>query len=824
MTETRSDESSVQRAERILAEAMLAESPKGMYELVCEAHAVLVNARAIHNESTLLREAKRALHELTQTKEPLPDEVRVSNARHILSDALTPTTPPHDVARDIAAEAVTRARSMYANSARWRDLGNVERSARSAGAAEAVHDMAGWIEHGEYNRGSVDVMTKARDALVAAGKAINAAMVHMPMRNRTVLSDAASAIVHSAVDADEFLRRWSKEEGRRRDELAKYQIDYTVLREVERIYDMEASTDLLVALRRDHEQAQIEKNVEWYREHAEQWRDLVKRFAAEDVEITDAASVMMLWEDTAEPETTPTNAPSSTRKFGFMKGSVLHYEEDPPPTTTAEIDEAREHAEYIVAHEQTLAPYLTHGYRIIARGLLAALQSNIPPPSPGLFRLACHCGIHIHHELGIAIAALQRHVEERHPNTDAGSPLFTEEVPCPESALQHLVNSTELSVEVVRCLKVYNKTHSAHFICASIGGKPPTTFIVLRDDHENGAHSNPLTFSSVAHSVTNLTEAEITMLNGRLPGGRPKPQPDDADVRRRLSTAMHDVKLHDLEEATALANLLKSTDLPLTLAAVARTPLLLDILLAHALEIRDCQSPDLFGDSKFPLAHSAMEILHNKTRETPRPPEWIVNDHAELGVRVNGHFYFLWKGRSMEYETKEELGGPGIQWRPVGKREFGESCLPPLEWTEQFPRILKEIREEIGQAELREYQGDDTQLGYANGVRFALDKINEGIATSPGRHRAPRCYTLGNWRDLPPAPTKANPNPDPYLVEAATLIERIRHEYASRGSLSSATGDELRRVQAILVEPLSVHKHVRAPDSEHCRVCGLRCP
>lgn len=49
-------------------------------------------------------------------------------------------------------------------------------------------------------------------------------------------------------------------------------------------------------------------------------------------------------------------------------------------------------------------------------------------------------------------------------------------------------------------------------------------------------------------------------------------------------------------------------------------------------------------------------------------PEWIVNDLAELGVKVGPKFYFLYKG--------ESYSGGG-KWRPVYKREFGECCHPP---------------------------------------------------------------------------------------------------------------------------------------------------
>lgn len=42
--------------------------------------------------------------------------------------------------------------------------------------------------------------------------------------------------------------------------------------------------------------------------------------------------------------------------------------------------------------------------------------------------------------------------------------------------------------------------------------------------------------------------------------------------------------------------------------------------------------------------------------------EWIVNDLAELGVRIGGRCYFLYKGRSMEYPDGEyEEGIPVME-------------------------------------------------------------------------------------------------------------------------------------------------------------------
>jgi len=65
--------------------------------------------------------------------------------------------------------------------------------------------------------------------------------------------------------------------------------------------------------------------------------------------------------------------------------------------------------------------------------------------------------------------------------------------------------------------------------------------------------------------------------------------------------------------------------------------------------------------------------------------EWVVNDIAELGVKIGNQFFWLYKGRSLvygEYDKEINCGvalhddGKPMHWRPVGKREFGECCHP----------------------------------------------------------------------------------------------------------------------------------------------------
>lgn len=47
--------------------------------------------------------------------------------------------------------------------------------------------------------------------------------------------------------------------------------------------------------------------------------------------------------------------------------------------------------------------------------------------------------------------------------------------------------------------------------------------------------------------------------------------------------------------------------------------------------------------------------------------EWVVNDLAELGVKIGDQFFFMYKGQSYV---------AGEKWRLVEKRECGEVCYP----------------------------------------------------------------------------------------------------------------------------------------------------
>jgi hypothetical protein len=91
-------------------------------------------------------------------------------------------------------------------------------------------------------------------------------------------------------------------------------------------------------------------------------------------------------------------------------------------------------------------------------------------------------------------------------------------------------------------------------------------------------------------------------------------------------------------------------------------------------------------------AEAEVARLRNMTgRLKPQDVEWVVNDLAELGVKIGDQFFFLYKGYSLQYgdsdptvppvheETDLRVGykeGDPLKWRPVFKREFGECCHP----------------------------------------------------------------------------------------------------------------------------------------------------
>lgn len=87
------------------------------------------------------------------------------------------------------------------------------------------------------------------------------------------------------------------------------------------------------------------------------------------------------------------------------------------------------------------------------------------------------------------------------------------------------------------------------------------------------------------------------------------------------------------------------------------------------------------------IAQYAQNLTSRLTKLLTKPPtqlselqakdvEWIVNDNAELGVKIGERCFFLWKGNSLTY-GKARDGDRPMRYRPVYKREFGEACHPP---------------------------------------------------------------------------------------------------------------------------------------------------
>lgn len=89
--------------------------------------------------------------------------------------------------------------------------------------------------------------------------------------------------------------------------------------------------------------------------------------------------------------------------------------------------------------------------------------------------------------------------------------------------------------------------------------------------------------------------------------------------------------------------------------------------------------------------HRVIDALHDRTRKAeqfgldrnvknlvlePDNVEWVVNDIAELGVKIGNQLFFMYKGHSLVYSKEDDVG---MRWRPVYKREFGETVrVPPL--------------------------------------------------------------------------------------------------------------------------------------------------
>lgn len=116
----------------------------------------------------------------------------------------------------------------------------------------------------------------------------------------------------------------------------------------------------------------------------------------------------------------------------------------------------------------------------------------------------------------------------------------------------------------------------------------------------------------------------------------------------------------------------------------------LTALLAHPgqPEPRECRHCGwmCIPNSTPSTTHYPLPQPEPRAEVTDTEPQWIVNDLGELGVKVGGRFFFLYKGDNIEYGANSSSDGIALhddgspmQYRIVGKREFGETCLP-VKW------------------------------------------------------------------------------------------------------------------------------------------------
>lgn len=89
-------------------------------------------------------------------------------------------------------------------------------------------------------------------------------------------------------------------------------------------------------------------------------------------------------------------------------------------------------------------------------------------------------------------------------------------------------------------------------------------------------------------------------------------------------------------------------------------------------------------------AFQTVEVQVEATKESVSPI-WIVNDLGELGIEIDGHCFFMYKGRSLEYKDGCHSSGSTMRYRVVDEYEYGETCWP-MEWIQAGVRQRRYTR------------------------------------------------------------------------------------------------------------------------------------
>lgn len=104
-------------------------------------------------------------------------------------------------------------------------------------------------------------------------------------------------------------------------------------------------------------------------------------------------------------------------------------------------------------------------------------------------------------------------------------------------------------------------------------------------------------------------------------------------------------------------------------------------IVATAARPPGLRGPYVFDEAA--LQEQAAALSASPQREgwvlTAEQVEWVVNDIAELGVKIGDQFFFCYKGSSLVYREATHDDGSPMHWRPVFKREFGE-CIHPINY------------------------------------------------------------------------------------------------------------------------------------------------